>query len=108
MNRIVRVFLDTNLACSHPGLSSLAMKNKIDVRLLDAGSFIIFLNRRKTAFKLFAPNNTIVYYKSPQGRVDLNAIKYIPHVFNAKAMSIDFDTAQLMALKEKPRHNLKG
>lgn len=97
-NKIVRVFLDTNLSCSHLGLSNIAHKNNIKIDTLTNGEFIIFLNRSKTAFKLFTSNNVIIYYKSKSGRLDLNTLRYIPRVFNAKDIKIDYDQAQVMVL----------
>jgi hypothetical protein len=100
-NEIVTVLAETDLRNGHQGLMQLAQKNRINVLNLEAGSFVLFLNRKQTAFKLYAANNTIVHYKHPRGRVNLGAIEYFPRIFNAGKFSYDKALAKLLDKKLK-------
>ena len=86
--RVVRYFPDTDLRCNHLGLSDIAKKHNIDVRNLKPGEFCVFVNKRETALKIFAPQNTLVYLKSPGNYpLDLRVVKYIPRFFNGTAFN---------------------
>lgn len=98
MNKIYRCFFDVDLRNGHHGLSILAIKNKINIKLLDNGEFVVFINRRRNALKLFAANNTIAHYKQNH-IIDLNTIRLLPTVFNGT--EIKYDAALEKALKAK-------
>jgi len=98
-NRITRVFLDVDLRNGHEGLEDLASQNKVNIRSLKSGEHVIFLNTRRTGFKLYSSNGVLSYYKS-SGKIDLNAIGYIPEAFTGNG-KMDFAKAELAALKKK-------
>ena len=92
MNRIIRCFLNADLRGQHLSLSSLARAHKIRTDQLEPGSFLVFVNKRRTILKLFASNNVIAYYKTNTQRpVDLRVISQIPLVFNG--LTINYDKA---------------
>lgn len=100
-NTIIRVFTNTNMALGHLSLKLLAAKAKVKSDNLEKGEFIIFLNKRQTSFKLLN-GKLIVYFKNDNRRIDLNAIRYVPLVFNANdEMDVSYQKALEMALNEK-------
>lgn len=101
MSQIVRVFPETNLINGHLGLSKIAKDAKVDVNTLKDGEFLIFINKRQSAFKLYAAKQILVYYRHPkQHRMELQAIQYIPQIFQAKKR-ISYDEALTVLLKKK-------
>ncbi len=82
-NRLMNFFFDSDLRSGHTGLTKVAKKNRINTDSLQPGEFVIFINKALSAFKLYGSNNTLVYYRSPRGRIDLNTIQFLPQVFNA-------------------------
>ena len=74
MSKIVRVYPDSDLRCGHTGLAAAC---KDAQKQLKMGNFIMFLNRSQTAFKLLAPNDVLVYYRSSaRRRVVLMALSF--------------------------------
>jgi hypothetical protein len=77
---------------SFQGLSLLAKDHGIDLSKLNVGEFVLFVNTKKTSFKLYTANNTICYVKMPGNRrVDLRVIQDIPKYFNGS--SLDYNKA---------------
>jgi hypothetical protein len=83
----------------HESLRMIAAKQKVDTTNLEPGEFVIFLNRAQNAFKLMT-GKVVVYYKDSR-RIDLSAIRFIPLVFNAKEMDVNYNKALEMALGKK-------
>lgn len=93
MSQILRVFSGADLRCGHDGLTILAKKQGYNPKELSPGEFLVFLNTRRSSFKLFAANEVIAYYRSPDNkRMELGALQYIPRVFQSKG-SLKFDDA---------------
>lgn len=104
---IIRVFQEVNLVRSHQGLTEIAAKHQINLSKLSVGEYVIFLNRAKTAFKLFAAENVIAYYRHPKNhRIDLRAIQFIPQVFQSKK-KISYDDALKTALFQKKARDVE-
>ena len=105
MNRLISVFPNTDLRSGHAGLTKVALKAKRDVSKLEPGNFILFINRNQSAFKMFASNNMVVHYKSPRGRIHIDAIQYLPACFNGE--KLNYNKALGMALEKTlgKRHN---
>lgn len=101
MNKIYRVFFDTDLRNGHLGLAKMARDAKIKLEALAPGNFVCFINRTQTSIKLFAPGNVIAYYRSTR-RIDLNVIANIPTVFNGSAIA--YEKALEKTLTQKLKH----
>jgi len=98
--KIIQVFLNSDLRASHNGLDLVAKKNNVETELIEDGQFLVFINRSKTMFKIFAANNTLVFHKSRSGMIDLRAIEELPKVFRS-THTIDFQAAlKKVLLKE--------
>jgi hypothetical protein len=78
------------MAYSHKGLSEIAKKNKIDVKNLSESEFVVFINKRLNAVKIYAPNNIIAYLRSPDGkRLEMKTIQMIPYYFRGGQFQYD-------------------
>lgn len=90
--RIVRYFPDTPLGNAHNGLAIIAGKHRIDVQNLSKGEYVIFVNKKQTALKMYAPGNVIAHLKTPHDtKLDPRIISLIPRFFDGK--KIDYDAA---------------
>lgn len=98
-NHIISVFPNADLRCSHLGLTIEARKKGKDPRTLDHGDFLLFINRRQSAMKLFGSNNTIIHHRAARGRIELRTIQYIPQCFHAG--KFDYDKALGIVLEKK-------
>lgn len=98
MSKIVRVFPNADLRNGHLGLAKLARNHQ---SVLEDGNFLLFINRRQSAFKLFT-SNLVTHYRSPRGRVMVEAIRYIPEAFNGTKFNFDkaIDLALTKALNK--------
>lgn len=90
--RIIRYFPDVHLGNSHRGLSEHALRSGVRISNLVIGEYVIFVNKRQTALKMYAFGNVIAYLKMPDGaRLDPRIIALIPRFFSGKG--IDYDGA---------------
>lgn len=87
-NKIIRVFLKTNMSLSHPGLTALALSEKVTLGNLMVGEFVIFINTALTKVKVFAANNAFAYYASKR-KIDLRTLQDIPIYFNGTSLQFD-------------------
>jgi hypothetical protein len=96
-NRLLHVFFEVNMGNQHDGLAILALERKVSLKALQPGELVCFVNKAQTRLKIVAGTGEpdglgiIAYYRSPKGRLDLRALKYIPTAFNGSA--IDFKVA---------------
>lgn len=101
-NKFIRVFLDYDLRSGHDGLLKSMKTAKMDYDRLNNGDFVCFINKAKTALKLMATGNIVVHLKMPQGEtLNLETIQYIPHAFNAEALTIDYKKAKSWVIKAR-------
>jgi hypothetical protein len=86
-NRLVRVVFNADLRAGHDGLTLLAKGLKLNPANLGVGEFIVFINRKKCALKLFAAGNTVAHFKMPgQQQINMKVIGLIPRFFNGKEL----------------------
>ena len=83
-NKIVRLFLETNMACSHNGLRILASKNKVDLQRLGSNEHVLFINKAQNRVKLYSSNGVISYLWREKGRLDMAALSEIPNTFTSQ------------------------
>jgi hypothetical protein len=87
-NRIMRVFLDADLRCSHLGLSLLAAKEKVKVTELSDGEHIVFINRKVNKMKIYSARNIVSCHLST-GKMDLGTLNYFSEAFGAQGFKYD-------------------
>lgn len=91
-NKLMRYFSDVDFRNNHDGLRTIALKAGIDVSKLNCGEYLIFVNRNRTALKMFAPNNTVAHLKMPgNAKLNLKCIELLPTFFNGH--SLDYTSA---------------
>lgn len=84
MNRIIRCFFETDMRMSHPGLTDIARKHKVDIDQVGDGEHLIFINSAQNKMKMLSKNNVLSYLRLPGNRrVSLEAIAEIPRVYGA-------------------------
>lgn len=92
MNKIIRVFLDTDMRCQHPGLVLIAAKEGIKLDALEQNEHALFLNKFKNKVKIYSHNKVLSYMRHDKGKLDLMALQEIPKTFATKG-HLDFDAA---------------
>lgn len=96
--RVIQVFLNVDLRSGHAGLSQIAQKKKLKLKVLEDGQFVIFINRRQTGMKCYLSGNTVTYTK--RDRISLETIRFLPECFGGDA-DLAYDAALEKALKSK-------
>lgn len=98
--QIARVFFDVNMGRNFKGLLEIARKAGIKPAQ-ERESFIVFINRAGTKFKVLMGNSYLVYHDNGNRRFPLEALQYLPSAF--KGTSFDFTTAVAKSLAKKMR-----
>ena len=105
---IVQCFFGADLRAGHEGLAKLARKHDLNVSTLAPGQYVIFINSHKDKLKLYAASNVIAYLRLERGRkIDLNAIREIPRVFQGRGR-LDYDAALKEAITKAMTKTYKG
>lgn len=95
MSRIMLVVEDADMRCRHEGLLLQAVKKGVKRKELRRGNLIVFLNRAKSHLSVLGFRGeedvfgVLSSYKSPHGRVPLEAVQYIPEMYGADGFSMD-------------------
>jgi hypothetical protein len=93
--RLVYVFFDQDMRCTHEGLNRRMKKELGDNFKLQPGMISAFINRKKDRVMVLAglkeadTFGVMGYYRSPHGRVDSGAIKFIPDAFDGGSFNMD-------------------
>lgn len=102
-NRLIRIVFNTDLRCGHDGLAAIAKGLRVNVNTLEIGEFVVFVNRKKCALKLYAAGNTVAHFKMPGTRqMNMSVIGLIPRFFNGKELK--YDDALAEVIKKQIRH----
>lgn len=88
-NKLLHIFFDVDMRCSHEGLGVLVKKKKIKI---NEGDFVCFLNRTRNIVKMFCGSqDALLHYKKDGRVIDPQVIKYLPKY--AGGSEIDMDAA---------------
>lgn len=85
---IARVFLETSMSIGFQGIRELLKDAKINPDLLPDKSFIVFINKKCTKFKLLAGNSYLVYYNNGNRQIPLEAIQRLPEFFDGRRFNL--------------------
>lgn len=82
--RIVAAIDNVNMGLGHDGLTLLAKRFKIDLRTIQEGELVLFMNRAKDKLKVLGPGSIVLgYIKMTKGRrIPLDAIQWLPKTFS--------------------------
>jgi hypothetical protein len=87
-NRMLDIIFNTDLRCGHTGLTLLAKNLKVKPDNLRAGEYIVFVNRKKSALKIFASGNVVAHFKMPgEQQMNVKVFSLIPRFFNGKELN---------------------
>lgn len=93
--QIAQVFFDTHMGKNFAGLTEILKKAKVNPQ----NSYIVFLNKRKTKFKLLFSDKYLVYHDNKDQPIDLNSIRHLPKAFEGERFV--FSRAVEAAIHEK-------
>lgn len=99
MNKILRVFLETDMRNQHDGLRIIAKEKDVHLDDLEPGEHVIFVNREMTRLKMFSAMGLLSYIKRDKG-IDMNVIEEIPKCFSARG-GVDWKKAERLSLDRK-------
>ena len=108
INRVVRLFLDTDMRNQHQGLMELAKKQSVDIAKLAVVEHVVFVNASLNRVKICSKGNVLSYLFRDKGQIDMQAFKEIASAFGEDG-SINFDRAlkeslvKRLAKKEKKK-----
>ena len=100
MNKIVNLFLDTDLRNHHEGLAKIAMKKKVDIGGLKPGEHVIFINTSMTYIKMFSASGVLSSKKENKGKINMHSIEMIPEAFDSSG-KLNWDKAERMAIEKQ-------
>jgi len=96
---IARVFLDVNMGLGFQGLERIMNEAKIKKSTLSDKSFIVFVNRRATKFKLLVGSTYLVYFNNGDKRFPLEALSNLPLAFEGN--KFNFNKAIERTIRQK-------
>lgn len=85
---IARVFLDVSMTNSFRGLLKIMSDAKMRVNEIPDGKFTIFINKRRTAFKLIVGKSYLVYCNNGSRVIPLEAIQNFPEFFDGRRLDL--------------------
>lgn len=98
--QIARVFFDVNMQKNFDGLLKVCHKEGFKPEA-QKESYVVFINKAKTRFKLLVNNTYLIYHDNGTRRFPLDAIQYLPQAF--KGETFDFSKSIEKTLLDKMR-----
>ena len=95
MARILHVIQNADFRCRHEGLMAMARKAQVNMDELRVGDIVVFLNvarDRLICISVLPEQDSfglLSYYRSPHGRVPMEAIQFIPQAFGATGLNMN-------------------
>jgi hypothetical protein len=100
---IARVYFDVDMRLSFQGLKGVMKKDKFDIDTKPmAYRFVLFINRKQTAFKMLVGGQHLVYHNNGSRPFPLEAVQHFPEFFNGRA--VNFSGAVRKAILKKYAH----
>lgn len=102
--KIVAAIANVSMASGHDGLMQIARKLKYKPEAMEAGSVLLFINKKRDKLKMLDLSGTVLgYVKMKSGRqMPLEAIQYISQTFSGG--QIDIDRAIAEFIKARMNH----
>lgn len=104
--QINRIYLDVDMRQNFQGLSKILANDKIILEELTDKSFILFMNRKMTAFKFLIGKDYLVFRNNQGKKIDPRVAKYFPKAFNGS--TLDFTKAVREMVEAKFGKTYKG
>lgn len=93
--QIAQIFFDTHMGKNFVGLNEIARKAKVNTK----ENLIVFMNTKKTKFKLLIDDKYLVYHDNKDQMIDLNYLRHLPRAF--EGTKFDFSKSVEAAITEK-------
>lgn len=93
--QIAQIFFDTHMGKNFVGLNDICKKAKVDSR----DSYVVFMNTKKTKFKILVSDKYLVYHDNKDQQIDLNSLRHLPRAFEGD--KFNFSKAVEAAITEK-------
>ncbi len=100
--KITRVFFGVDMRQNFDGLHKVAAQAKTPIL---SHSVLVFINTKRTMFKMLSGDKYLVYYKAKTGRMPIEALRYLPQGFGGSEMEMTGAIKQ--SLKEKGVYDAK-
>ena len=101
MNKVLRVFFDVDMRCSHPGLSKLAKElADVDLYQLKPLQHVVFFNKAMTRIKVFSSGAVLSYVFRHNG-VSAETIQFFSEAFGAEGFAYDKALKKMIMEKVK-------
>lgn len=101
--RLARIYFDVDMRCSFDGIRKFLEEEDFDVKTMNKGDLIIFLNRKMTMFKMLAGDKYLVNYSNGTSRIPLEAIQYLPTYFDGSELQFSQAIEKSVKVKLKIR-----
>lgn len=75
--QIAQIFLNTHMGKNFHGLNEILRKAKVNPQ----NSYVVFMNSKKTKFKLLVSDKYLVYHDNKDKAIDLNSLRHLPRAF---------------------------
>lgn len=99
MARLLNIFFNVDLRCSHDGLKALCAKKRVGLSKLEQGDCVIFINRDMTKLKMFASGTEcLLHLKKEKGRIAPETIPLLPHYVSGG--KLDYNSALKTAIEK--------
>lgn len=100
--KCVNVFLDVDMRSGHQGLTIYAKKKGVDLRAMNNGHAVVFINRARNKMKCYSYNGVLSYYRSDDVKrpIDLTTIEMFPRAFSPDG-SMDYNKALKASLEKQ-------
>lgn len=92
---IAQIFFDTHMGKNFVGLNDIMRKAKVDPR----NAYVVFMNTKRTKFKLMVSDKYLVYHDNKDQQIDLNSLRHLPRAFEGD--KFNFSKAVEGSINEK-------
>ncbi len=94
--QLAQIFFDVHMGKNFQGLIDVCRKAKVDSK----NQYVVFMNSKKTKFKILMSEKYLVYHDNKDSMIDLNSLRHLPAAFNGNK-PFDFSKAVEGAINEK-------
>lgn len=78
-NKLLHIFWETDMRCSHEGLKAVAKKKRFPLSDMKQGDCVVFVNRQLTRVKMFASGTKcMLYIAEGNKRIEPDTIRLLP------------------------------
>lgn len=100
MKRIAGAWVNVNMGKGHQSLALFARQKGKDPKRLGEDELLLFINRKNDKMKVMGHGGLVIgYLRLESGKIDMEALQYIPTTFGANGL--DYPAALRQALEQR-------